>query len=293
MCSLNDEGKTPFHTFFRDSHRELFASYRTAAESMVIDDREMQLHHYIAWSSRATIADIEPFLGDDLQQCAKDDNGRTALFYAAECGNIEILTYLLGLPHAPSLVDTDFEGKSLIHYAVKSRSRCVETIDFLLQHGCNAHIVAKNGRTALHYAVWKYNLEGVKKLLTVDCSRHLSWRDNDGRTPLDLALSSSYGDDIAAYLSSLTTSSTKTFDAIDDGSILSGEVKTSRPWRLSPARLIDRVSVRSNSWRGPIVAAAVAVLFYYYYLSQWNLIIFKPTERTNQRPEIEHFHGGM
>ena len=142
LCSRNIEGKTPFHTFFRAINRELLASYRTAAETSFVDDRGMQLPHYIAWSSKSSIADIEPFLtGVDLQGYAKDDEGRTVLFFAAERGNIALLQYILNLPNRPHLKDTDVNGMSLMHYAV--RSRRVDTIDLLFQHGCSFQIVGQ------------------------------------------------------------------------------------------------------------------------------------------------------
>ena len=273
MCSRNIEGRTPFHTFFRATNRDLFASYRTAAEPTLADDRGMQLLHYVAWSSKSTIADIEPFVtGDSLQQNAKDDQGRSALILAAERGNSEILNYLLSLPNRPRLTNTDVNGLSLLHYAV--RSRRVETIDLLLQHGCSSQIVDKTGQTALHHAVNRKNLEAVKRLLTLDGDGYLSRQDNRGRTPLDLALSISPENDITAYLSSLTTPSTNTFDAKDDGSLPSGEVKTSEPWRLGPARLIHQVSVRANNWRVIAVATVLVVLLILL------LLLYKPTELT-------------
>ena len=269
MCSLNDERKTPFHTFFRASNRELIASYRTAAETTLVDDRGRQLHHYIAWSSNSTIADIEPFVtGDALQQNAKDDMGRSALFHAAECGNIEILTYLLDLPHAPRLDDTDDDGLSLMHYAV--RSRRVQTIDFLLQRGCSAQIVDNTGQTALHYAVWRQNLEAVKRLLILDGSKCMSIQDNKGRTPLDFALGISRENEIAEYLSSLTASPSNACGAVDDAALAPGEVKTSETWRQSPMRSFHRLSTKSDNWRSLAVAAALVVLLYYYISSLRN-----------------------
>lgn len=187
LCSRNIEGKTPFHTFFRDINRELLASYRTAAETSLIDDRGMQLLHYIAWSSKSSVADIKPFLtGVDLQGYAKDDEGRSVLFFAAERGNIALLRYILNLPNRPHLEDTDANGLSLMHYAV--RSRRVGTIDILSQHGCSFEIVDKNRQTALHHAVKRKNLEATKRLLSFDNSRLLDWKDINGRTPFDLAV---------------------------------------------------------------------------------------------------------
>ena len=84
LYSQNAEGKTPLHTFFRDTNRELLACYRLEAESTIIDERGMHLLHYIAWSSISTVADIEPFLvGADSPKYAKDDQGRSVLFFAA------------------------------------------------------------------------------------------------------------------------------------------------------------------------------------------------------------------
>lgn len=269
MYSRNIEGKTPFHTFFRETNRDLLVSYRTTAETTLVDDRGMQLLHYVAWSSKSTIADIESFVtGDGLQQNAKDDQGRSALFLAAEKGNLEILTYLLRLPNRPRLTDTDVNGLSLMHYAV--RSRRVQTIDLLSQHGCSSQIVDKTGQTALHHAVKRKNLEAVKRLLTLDGSRNLSRQDNKDQTPLDLALNISPENDIAAYLSSLMSASRDAFGTMDDTLIPRGEVKSSGTWRMGITGLSPRVAVRSNIWRTLAVAAALVVLLYYYELSLRN-----------------------
>ena len=229
----------------------------------------MQLHHYIAWSSNSTIEDIEPFVkGDGLQQCAKDDKGRSALFHAAECGNTEILSYLLGLPHPPRLDDTDFNGLSLMHYAV--RCRCVQSIEFLLKRGCSSQIVDKTGQTALHYAVMWENLEAVKKLLSIEGNNYMSRQDNNGRTPLDLAVSIPLENGIAACLSSFKSPSRNALVAVDDASLPHGQIKTPEIWCLSPTRSIDRVSATSNSWWILAVAAALLSLCYFHILSLWN-----------------------
>ena len=211
ICSCNIEGKTPYHTFFRDTNKELLASYRAAADMTLTDDRGMQLLHYIAWSSKSTIADIQPFLaGDDSHKDVKDDEGRSVLFFAAERGNFAILDHILNLPNRPHLADTDVNGMSLMHYGV--RSRRVQTIDVLFRHGCSTQTVDKNKQTALHHAVKRKNLEAIKRLLLLDGSRLLDKKDNHGRTPLDIALIANETA-VIAYLRSLSPSLS---DATDD-----------------------------------------------------------------------------
>ena len=74
-----------------------------------------------------------------------------------------------------------------MHYAV--RSRRVQTIDLLYQHGCSIHMVDKCGQTVLHHAVKRKNLDAVRRLLLLDGSSFGDKKDRNGRTPLDMAIS--------------------------------------------------------------------------------------------------------
>ena len=186
MSIRNSEGKTPLHTFFRESNRTLFASYKDTLEVDVQDDQGLVLLHYIAWSSKSRVTDMQHLISADTSRAiTKDNESRSLLSFAAERGNLEILEYILSLPKRPELTDTDSRGMSLMHYAI--RSKRVHAINLLYDSGCPARIADKSQQTALHHAVKRGNLEAVKRLLLLDGHDLLAYKDNHGRTPLDLA----------------------------------------------------------------------------------------------------------
>ena len=186
MSIHNSEGKTPLHTFFRECNRTLFASYKDTLEVDVQDDQGLVLLHYIAWSSKSRVTDMQYLISADTSRAiTKDNEGRSLLSFAAERGNLEILEYILSLPKRPELTDTDSRGMSLMHYAI--RSKRVHAINLLYDSGCPARIADKSQQTALHHAVKRGNLEAVKRLLLLDGHDLLAYEDVHGRTPLDLA----------------------------------------------------------------------------------------------------------
>lgn len=186
MSIRNADGKTPFHTFFRESNRTLFSSYRNVLEVDIQDDQGLVLLHYIAWSSKSKVTDIQQLISADISRAfTRDNEGRSLLFFAAERGNLEILEYILSLPKRPELTDTDSRGMSLMHYAI--RSKRVDAIKLLYNSGCPACIVDYSQQTALHHAVKRGNLEAIKRLLLLDGHDLLAYEDSHGRTPLDFA----------------------------------------------------------------------------------------------------------
>lgn len=198
------DGKTPFHTIFRETNRELLACSYEAVETKLVDDRGMHLLHYFVWSCKSTVADIRPFLSSDASYIfAKDHEGRSVLFFAAERGNFAVLDQLLNMPKRPDLSDTDVNGLSLMHYAV--RSRRIQTIEILYHHGCSTQAVDKDKQTVLHHAAKKGNLEAIKQLVLLDSTSLLDRMDNRGRTPLDLAETTNKID-VVAYLKSIQPS---------------------------------------------------------------------------------------
>ena len=216
----------------------------------------MHLLHYFVWSSKSTVADIRPFLGGDASYVfAKDHEGRSILFFAAERGNCKILDHILRLPNRPRLSDTDINGLTLMHYAV--RSRRPQTIAILYHHGCSIRAVDKNRQTALHHAVKRGNIEAIKQLILLDGSGLSNRVDSRGQTPLELAIDTGKAD-IVAYLESIPPSlSTPTDDVgrsarhfqLQDESIL----------RQSLAHWIYQIMSMLNFW--PILAMLTVLFF--------------------------------
>ena len=256
--SRNIGGKTPFHTFFRETNRELLACYSTMLETTITDDRGLQLLHYVAWSSKSIIADIQPFLTRDIACIsAKDNQGRSVLFFLAERGNIAILDYILNLPKRPNVNDTDTDKMSLMHYAV--RSKRVQTINILYKYGCSTQAIDNNKQTALHHAVKRKNLEAAKRLLQLDGKGLLGRVDSRGRSPLDIALSiKEIG--MITYLRSMSSS-------ISDGTVENSDeleldkslqdISTLHSVKIS---WLNQVISRSGFWRVLFIFILIAIL---------------------------------
>ena len=185
ICSRSAEGKTPLHTFFRETNRELLACCHDDVESTLTDDQGMHLLHYLAWSSKSQVSDLQPFLTEGSDVFTRDHRGRSMLFFAAERGNTAILEHFLGSGEQPNWADADCDGLSLMHYAV--RSARIQTIDVLHNHGYCALTSDKNMQNALHHAVRRSNLEATKRLLFLYGRTLLDAVDSNGRTPLNLA----------------------------------------------------------------------------------------------------------
>lgn len=256
VCTRNIEGKTPFHAFFRESNRELLAHSHEVIESAIVDDRGMHLLHYAAWSCKSTVTDIQPLLSTNvLDVFAKDHEGRSALFFAAERGNLAVLDHLLLLPDRPDLTDTDINGLSVMHYAV--RSRRVQAIDRLYHNGCSIHATDKHKQTVLHHAVKRRNLEAVKRIVLLDGNEMLKSTDNRNRTPLDLARNMNEPA-VVAYLA--TVSSTPDDAACDAGKLgCCSEEREIATLHQPLVHWIRQIIPRSKVW---LILAIVIILIY-------------------------------
>ena len=230
----------------------------------------MHLLHYFVWSCKSTVADIGPFLGADASYVfARDHEGRSVLSFAAERGNCRILDHILKLPNRPQLSDTDVNGLSLMHYAV--RSRRTQAIEILYHHGCSIRAADKNKQTALHHAVKRGNLEAIKQLLLLNGSDLLERVDSRGQTPLELARKAGKID-VRAYLKSISPSSsppTDDFGGLDCPS----QLQDVPGLRQSLTQWTYRIRSKLSFWR--ILAILTILFFEAWWLKQRNSGLFR------------------
>lgn len=202
----NLNGQTPLHTFFNPASQQLIQYHCDDLDITLQDYRGMTITHYVSWSKSATSLDILRCVKDSTTYLDdRDEKGRKPLHLALQRGNLELIHYLLGQPNLSLPLTTigsqsDWHGRTLLHYATESRR--TEAVDILLGKGFDIHAADSEGRTVLHHAAAKGNLDAVKKLLKAGAASDLSALDKDARTPLQVAALCEE-DDVVGYLESL------------------------------------------------------------------------------------------
>ena len=131
------------------------------------------------------IKDIDdiPFdlLPRDINDAATVD-GLTALHYAAQNGNLDIIKFLV--EHGADISAQDYgQSRSVIHFAALNGD--IECIKYLTEHGADLLDKDANGATAFHYAVMANNLEAVKYFVTKKLD--YTAKDNRGWTAMHYA----------------------------------------------------------------------------------------------------------
>lgn len=107
-----------------------------AAKTGNLEAAEIMLNSY---RKCASVYSLEKF----LNTC--DDGGWTALVWAAELGNAELVSALLNCGANVNICDS--ENNTALHWAVLSDD--VNTVLLLLQNGCNLGTQNINGDTPL------------------------------------------------------------------------------------------------------------------------------------------------
>ncbi|MBM3610480.1 MAG: hypothetical protein FJX18_03005 [Alphaproteobacteria bacterium] len=111
---------------------------------------------------------------------SQDDLGMMPLHLAAQYGQKEVLTYILGLGIVnPNMLDGN--GKSPLYWALKNKqNEAAQTL--IASKGFDINNQSPWGMSALHEAARGGNIDVVKKL--VEKGADLNIKDVDGRTPL-------------------------------------------------------------------------------------------------------------
>ena len=234
------DGSTPAHTFSTDVSREVIRKFHEDIDLSCKNDCGMTPMHYLSWSSKTEPGQIEPLLAcGEYPLKQKDGRGRTALHYAAQRGNIDLLEFYLSL-HAVSATDADKEGKTVMHLAVESRR--AGAIDVLSRHGANVLARDSSGNTSLHLAARRGNLAAVKRLVEVGGSAALHWKNACGRTPLESAVASSRAE-VTAYLQTVMgvpKAPTCPAQPVPPKDLVSGEIADASWPSRCPERLLTK-----------------------------------------------------
>lgn len=98
--------------------------------------------------------------------CLQTQDGWTALHWAVENDQEEVVVFLLALPDIESLMacKTVSEGFTALHFAIK---RCQSsTVELMLKTKVNVNTQDIRGRTPLYLAVWNGHEDAMKQLLS-------------------------------------------------------------------------------------------------------------------------------
>jgi ankyrin repeat protein len=139
--------------------------------------------HYAAHNGREEVAAW--LLSHGVQANRKDDKGITPLMEASSRGHVGMMQKLLQANGGQGLTDTDDQGWTALHFAVKAGLG--RPVDFLISKGAQANCKAGDGLTPLMMASWEGHMGGVRALLRHSNVQELNERKADGQTALHMA----------------------------------------------------------------------------------------------------------
>jgi len=134
------------------------------------------------WRNRNEIVDY--LLSKDADVNAYDNANHSALHTVA-ANNTQRTKQLLELGAQPN-VARFLDGDTPLHRSVQTLGSDVERVKLLLEYGADVNASTGQGRTALHFAVLRNQVD-ITKLLLKNAAR-IDIEDRYGKTPLDYAL---------------------------------------------------------------------------------------------------------
>jgi ankyrin repeat protein len=135
---------------------------------------------FIERAKESDVVAVELFLEAGMNPTVADQEGRTAMVWAAIEDHVKILELFAAANVNMEGGAEDPNGRTLLHWAAGANS--LNAAQFLIKAGADLNARDKQGDTPLLYAV-KRNHEGVVKLL-LDAGADVNARDANGFTPV-------------------------------------------------------------------------------------------------------------
>ncbi|MGB8366787.1 MAG: ankyrin repeat domain-containing protein, partial [Candidatus Babeliales bacterium] len=145
---------------------------------------------FLAAAKEGNIAFCKDYLQEGGNVNAADENGYTALHYAAEKGDLYIVRYLVDAKHIDLIAQENAQKNLPIHRAAEYGHE--QVVAFLAEYGSPINKQNNDGFSPLHYAAQQGNVAIVRKLLERKASRALLTNNNN--SPLHIALTNKHVD---------------------------------------------------------------------------------------------------
>ena len=150
----------------------------TGVNVFVVDESNQTALFKAAQSGNLIL--VRALLGMQLDPQHTDNFGETALSVALRCGNRSVAECLLKIADKPPQI-TDNEGSTLLHKAAWGDLPELAKL-LLYEYGMDIDIKDHAGRTALHVAAYQGNTRILKYLL--ENAANVNAVDNENRTPI-------------------------------------------------------------------------------------------------------------
>jgi len=161
----------------------------------VYDSKGFTPMHHAANAGHADC--VEMLIKHKANVHCKDKDSSTPLHMACTNLNLDMVKALLNAGADPNALDKngtplhnlcearDFEGVDALDRTKKDHNGAHEVAEYLLTHGAQPNAKNRSGRTALHQAVQKGNVDLARVLMKYGANK--TQRDGLGMTPFDFA----------------------------------------------------------------------------------------------------------
>ena len=187
----NQLGDTPLHLAAAAEASDAFAVLLAGGASINVRNANGRTPLFQAVIANRPDA-VELLLDQGASPTIQDNQGRTCLHIAAERGLREIIDVLLsGGIEIPARDNT---GNTALHFAIRNRN--LDSAERLLAAGANIFARNRNGESPLTIAL----AIGGRTLRRILSGGRVNGVDDDGNTPLHVAISRGYGEQTATLL---------------------------------------------------------------------------------------------
>ena len=136
-------------------------------------------------------------IAQEVENSIEGGSGMNVLHVAAERGYVAVVRLLLDSGF--DIATTDHSGRTSLHFAANSGHR--EFVKLLLSRNADALATRSSGLTALHLSAEKglLGITGTLLRSVQSSSRNIDVRDNNGRTPMYLAIANGHTDVVRLF----------------------------------------------------------------------------------------------